>query len=278
MDSEATQSADVFRLVTWALKNQKRLLTGAGVVGVVGFGAWLYSWNASHHQAVASEALSELRPTVGQAENRAVPADAFAKVSDTYPGTAAAGRAVLLAAGALFDSGKYAEAQAQFERFLRDYGDSPWRTEAQIGVASSLEAAGKVDLALTKYKEILDRRPTDATSPQVKSALARLYLAQIKPDQALRLYEDLAKAHNNDSWSSEAEMQARELLLKHPELKPPAPAPAPVPAPTPVPMTPTPAAAAKPTAITVTPGAAPAATAAPAPAKAPVAPAAAPKP
>ena len=278
MDSEATQSADVFRLVTWALANQKRLLTGAGVVAVVGFGAWLYSWNASHHQAVASEALSELRPAVGQVENRAVPADAFNKVADSYPGTAAAGRAVLLAAGALFDNGKYAEAQAQFERFLKDYGDSPWRTEAQVGVAASLEAAGKGDLALSKFKEILDRRPNDATTPQVKSAMARLYLAQNKPDQALRLYEDLVKAHNNDSWTSEAEMQARELLLKHPELKPPAPAP--VPAPTPVPMTPAPGAAVKPTPtpITVTPGAAPAATTSAAPAKVPAAPPAAPKP
>lgn len=226
MDSEANESAEIFRLVAWAHANQKRLIIYATAVAVVAGGYWLYTWSGAHHQRMASEALSDVRPSAAPGtENRTVPADAFLKVAEQYPGTASAGRAVLLAAGALFDAGKYAEAQAKFEQFLRDAGDSPWRVEAQIGVAASLEAAGKNDAALSNYKAILDKHPSDATTPQVKFAMARLNVALNKPDQALRLYEEMARVPHNDSWSSEAEIEGRELLQKHPELRPPPVAP-----------------------------------------------------
>jgi len=47
-------------------------------------------------------------------------------------------------------------------------------------------------------------------------------MGQNKPEQALRMYEELAKAGNNDTWSAEAGIQAEELLAKYPALRKPA--------------------------------------------------------
>src|SRR5437899_646839 len=120
MESDVTQSADIYRLVAWAHANRTKLITITVAVAVVGLGIGVYVWNNNRHETRANEA---------------------------------------------------------------------------------------------------------------KSALARLYLVQGKPEMALKLYEDLAKGRNNDSWSAEAEIQASELLAKYPNLKP-KPAPAPVVAPT----------------------------------------------
>jgi thioredoxin-like negative regulator of GroEL len=66
----------------------------------------------------------------------------------------------------------------------------------------------------------------DSTTPQVKSALARCYVALNKPEMAKNIYEDLERGNNNDTWSAEARSQLQELLVKYPNLvKPAAPAP-----------------------------------------------------
>jgi TolA-binding protein len=232
MESDATQSADVYRLITWAHTNRKRLITITVVVAVVGLGIGLYVWNNNRRETQANEALSALKPPTHApgVQPTPVPAEAYLKVANEYAGTGAGARALLMAGGALFDTDKFKEAGDQFQKFLQGYPENPLATQAQLGVAASLEAQGKAADAAAKYKEFIDRRPQDPAVSQAKSALARLYLVQGKPELALKLYEELVKSRNNDSWTAEAEIQATELLAKYPNLKPkPTPPPAAVP-------------------------------------------------
>ena len=83
------------------------------------------------------------------------------KVAATYPKSSAGARALLLAAGSLFTEGKYPEAKTQFERFTRDYPDSPFMGEALLGIAACLDAQGKTAEALAAYKDLIDRHPGD---------------------------------------------------------------------------------------------------------------------
>src|SRR5262249_37425676 len=93
--------------------------------------------------------------------------------------------------------------------------------QAQLGIAASLEAQGKTADAATKYKELADRHPNDSTIPQIKTALARLYEAQNKPDLALKMYQEMLSGGRQDTWTMEAGVLAQELVQKHPELIPP---------------------------------------------------------
>jgi predicted negative regulator of RcsB-dependent stress response len=228
MESNATQTADYYKLVAWADENRKRLIgiTVAVVVIVAGITAYVYY--KEHRETQASEALSSLKPPgTPPAKGGPAPADDYIKLAQANSGTGAAARALLIAGGIFFDSNKFVDAQKQFENFLSQYPESPLSSEAMIGVAASLEAQGKKDEAAAKYKELIDRRSGDSVIPQAKSALARIYESQNKPELALGLYKELAeKANaNNDTWSAEAPIQMEELLTKYPKLRP---APAPV--------------------------------------------------
>ena len=232
MDKDVTQSADFYRLVAWLHANRQRLIRISVAVLAVAAVITGYVLYKQHVETAASEALSLLKPPRYSEEAlniNAADAEPFLKLAQERSGTRAAARALIIGGGILFDAGKFDKSQEAYEQFLREYPEDPLASQAMIGVASSLEAQGKLADATARFSDLIKRHQADATTPQAKSALARLYLAQNKPELALQYYEELARANNNDTWTSEAGIQIQELLAKYPNLrKPVAPAPAPL--------------------------------------------------
>ena len=199
------------RFLNWLETNWKYILQGAAVVAVVATVISFYYWNQGQREIMASEALSNV--------NGPNAADAFLKLAGQYPKTDAAPRAVLLAASDLFMAGRYADAQAQFERVLRDYPATSFRVQALLGVAACLDAQGKTAEAATRYSELIQRHPNDSVSSQARSALARLYEMQNQPEKALQLYLELTRSEAYSSFGLEAGICLQDLLARHPELK-----------------------------------------------------------
>jgi TolA-binding protein len=225
MESDAAQSADIYRLIAWAHANRQRLIAFGAGLAVVALGISLWSWNGDRREAAANDALSLLTTKArGGPEATPISGDDYLQVANDYSGTGAGARALLLAGATLFDAGKYADAQKNFERFLAEYPDNPLAAQAELGVAACLEAQGKTGDSAVKYKDFIDHHQGDPLLPQAKSSLARLCIALNKPDEALRIYQDMRQTRNNDSWTVEAGLQADELLAKYPNLRPP-PAP-----------------------------------------------------
>jgi len=226
MDNEVKHTADLYRLVAWAHARRKQLLWISVAVVAVGAIIGIYVWHKNYTETVAAESLSKLKSPIASETTTANLADPFIKLANDFPGTGAAPRALLTAGGILFDAGKFKEAQTQFERILGDYADFPLATQASLGVATCLESQGKIPEAISRYDDFIKRNPMDSALPQAKSALARLYAAQNKPEKALEIYNDLARSKNPDSWSSEAGIQAEELLQRYPKLRKPVAVPA----------------------------------------------------
>jgi hypothetical protein len=114
-----------------------------------------------------------------------------------------------------------------FERFLRDFQDSPSRVTAVLGVAACLDAQGKKAEATAKYQDIVQRFGSDPGAAPAKSALARL-LEENNPSQALALYQELARSEQNTSLGLESLVRMQNLVAKHPDLlKPTVPVTAP---------------------------------------------------
>jgi TolA-binding protein len=145
------------------------------------------------------------------------------KVAANHPGTSAGARALLAAAAALFAQGNFAAAQTQFQKFSREFPDSPFRGQALLGVAASLDAQAKPDEAARAYKELIDRHPGDVVVPQAKFALARIYESQNRLKEARALYEDVSRTQSHSSLGNEASVKAEELRSKQPT---PTPTPA----------------------------------------------------
>ena len=217
MEQNVAQLPFLDRAWTKFEENRKQILWGAGIVIVVGSGIAFYSYYQSEKLVTAGEALSKVEALAampGGARN--VTPEAYLKVAAEHAGTSAGARASLEAAATYFVQGKFTEAQAQFQKFTRDYPDSPFRVQAALGVAACLDALAKPQEAAAAYKQLVDQHPNDAVAPQAKFALARIYESQGKIDQARTLYEELAHADAYGSIGNEAGFKADELRSKSP--------------------------------------------------------------
>ncbi|MBI2925023.1 MAG: tetratricopeptide repeat protein [Verrucomicrobia bacterium] len=219
MRSETTESGRLLDLLAWLELNKKWLLYAAVAAAGVGLLLYVYSLYQEQTELKASQALIELRASARSAENAAPPsASAFMKVASDFASTDSGQRAALLAAGALFEENKYADARTQFDKFLRENGSSPLAATAAYGVAVCLDALDKTNEAIAAYQSVLNRFPNDAVAGQVKLALARLYEAGNQPEQALKIYEELTRPNDLSTWSSDAATRREYLLLKFPQL------------------------------------------------------------
>ncbi len=226
MDSNVAQLPLSHRLWAWFENNRKPALAGTVVVVVVGLVIWFVTWRRDETQIAAGNALSDVASSqIGNPAARPDAASAYLGIAASYPNSRAGTRALLLAAGSLFTEGKYSEAQAQFEKFTREYHESPYMGEALLGVAASLDAQNKTEAATTAYKDLIDHHPNEVVVPQAKFALARLYEAQNKPELARDLYQDVERALAFTALGNEAGMRLEELQAKYPKLAPVAPAP-----------------------------------------------------
>jgi len=218
MESDATHLPLWQQAWAWFEANKKQTLWGAGGLVVVGLIVAFVLYRQDEADVAASEALSNVALPQMTGASRGIPAEAYLRVAATYAGSRAGARALLVAASGLFVEGKYDEARTQFERFTREYSDSPFRGEALLGIAACLDAQSKTNEAATAYKDLIDRRPTDYVLPQARFALARLYEAQNKPELARNLLEEVERNNPYGSLGSEAGIRLEELKVKYPAL------------------------------------------------------------
>jgi TolA-binding protein len=216
MESDITESALFYKLWAWSDKNKKQLLWGvvAVVVVVLGIAFWLA--HQSEKQSDANDALSKL--TAQAVMPTAIPPtpESLLKVAADYPDTDAGQRALLLGASDLFDAGKFDEAQARFQQFIKDYSESPLMSQAAFGVAACYDAQGKTSDAVSAYQSVVDRYPNQNVTPQAKLALGRLLEAQGKYTEARSNLQDVLRS-SQGTIASEAASRLQELNTLHPE-------------------------------------------------------------
>jgi predicted negative regulator of RcsB-dependent stress response len=222
----AQDDASVFLLKLWPRieANKNRIIAGAVLIAIAGAIGWIFAVQRQQREIEAGEKLTQLTLTPG-----AKP-EAYLKLTTDYAGTKAGERALLQGAAELFDSGRFSEAQAQFQKFLDDNSNSELAANAALGVASSLEAQNKTDLAAAAYQRVL-RNYTDTTAVNAaKMALAKIDEAQGRYNNALASYQDIAQQSLISSMRQEAMLRLIDLKNK-------------MPAPTTAPVSPAPSAA-----------------------------------
>jgi predicted negative regulator of RcsB-dependent stress response len=228
MSSEAPEKSHGVEFLAWLEVNKWRVVAAAACLAVAAGGITIYLSLRQEREARASTALLKIQRAAERSSPGPRPsADPFLQMAREFPGTEAAHRAVLLAAGALFEAGKFAEASQQFEAFLRESGGSPFAPGAAFGIAACLDAQGKTNEAAAAYQGILTTYAGSGTANQAKLVLAGLCEARKEYAQAVKLYNELSSPAQPSAWGIEAGMRRENLLRLHPELAPtntPAPA------------------------------------------------------
>ena len=236
MQTQDAHAEILFKLWPWLEANKNRLI-GALVAVIVVMGVlYFISTQREQREVDAGQALTLLMvkpPASGQS------AEAFAQVASKYAGTAAGQRALLQAGAALFSAGKYADAQAQFQKFLDATTAGPLAATAQLGVAASLEAQNKTDVAVSAYQRVISLFAGTGSVPEAEFALGRIAEQQNKLTEAETHYENAARAAMGGSLAQEAAVRASQLKTKLAAAAPkPAAAPAVTPKPAAAPVTP----------------------------------------
>ncbi len=188
---DASAEEILFKLWPWLEANKNRILAIAGVILIV-FGTYFFITSRHEQrevdagQAFTDRLLAASGPVGGSA-------DQFTKVAQDYDGTEAGKRATLQSASMLFDAGKFADAQAQFQKFLAGTSSGPLAATAQLGLAQCLAALGKNDDALAAFKHTLAAYPDTAAAYMAELTAGRLEEAQGKFTDAANDYQDLAR-------------------------------------------------------------------------------------
>jgi tetratricopeptide (TPR) repeat protein len=225
MEAGTPPSAGIYDFLGWFETNKKRIAIAAGALAVAGIIAGLYVWQRGQREIDAEQALSSVHMPFSP--NEPLPpgtGDALAKIADEYSGTAAAPKAMLRAGTSYFAENKYGKAQEQFDKLLRNHGDTIWVPQAVYGIAATFEAQGKATEAINKYNEFIKNYPSDPAVDHAKLNVARLYEQTEQPALALDLLKKMTEGQTGYSpAASEAQERLKGLYAKHPELMPPPP-------------------------------------------------------
>ncbi|MGA3163395.1 MAG: tetratricopeptide repeat protein [Verrucomicrobiota bacterium] len=209
-----TTTAYLYKLWPWIEANKNRLIGGGVIVIIAGFVISFYFWQQNQKEIAAGQALTELVASTPPDSNASQLADAYLKIAANFPGTRAGGRAAMQGAEALFEAGKYTEAQAQFEKYLETHPGDAFCAQAALGVAASLDAQGKTDLAASAYQRVISGFSDLNAVNVAKFALAQIDERQGRLADAENLYEYVAHNNPNGSSGSEAALRAMELKTR----------------------------------------------------------------
>ncbi len=223
MESGTPPSAGFYDFLGWLEKNKQRVAIGAGAVVLLAIIIGLFVWRSGQREMDAEQALSSVRASVVPGELPAPGmAESVAKIAEDFPKTPAAAKALLRAGTLYFDQNNFTKAQEQFDKLLRDYGDTAWVPQAVYGIAACLDAQNKPTEAIAKYNDFIRAYPSDPAAEQARLNLARLYEQTKQPALALDVLRKMTEGQQAgfSPGASEAQERLRELYAKNPSLVP----------------------------------------------------------
>ena len=216
MQAQDTATAYFFKVWSWVETNVKQVLLGLGVVVVAIALVSYYFWRQNQLEIDAGQALTQVVVSAPTYSDASQLIEAYSKIAADYPGTQSGQRALILGATALFDGAKYPEAQAQFQKYLDTSSDGAFSASAALGVATSLEAQGKTDLAASAYQRVVSGYSDPNAVDIAKFALAKIDEQKGRLAEAQTFFQDVARNNPNTPLGSEAAFRAYQLKPKSP--------------------------------------------------------------
>jgi len=196
-------------LMDWMRAHSRQVTIGVIAVAAVGLGAWLWRSAANKKELNASRALAEAQVAFGSG-NMALAQSDLQRLVQRYGGTSAAIQSRILLAQAYFAQNKIADGL----RVLDEAGEGGAFASSLHAVrAAGLEQAGKPLEAAAEYLQASQAAIATADKASYKGDAARAYQAGGKPEEAVKIWEDLA-ADETGPLSGEARVRLGELTAK----------------------------------------------------------------
>jgi len=137
--------------------------------------------------------------------------DDFNQIIAKYPGTVAAGDAMLLLADKLRTAKRYDDATQTLQTFMAKYPTHPLTAAGDLGLAETLDAQGKLDDAIAGYQEVAAKYPDSYVAPIALLAQAAILRHENKVADAHRVYENFVTQFPDSVFAQQAQAEMRML-------------------------------------------------------------------
>jgi tetratricopeptide (TPR) repeat protein len=190
------------REVFWVLHGKKIVIASlVALLVLIVFGAYI-GWQTL--QSTKAEAAYGLATNV----------EGWQKVVDGFPGSIAAGNALLRIAAQQSSDGHYPDADKTYQRFVREYPKHPFAVNGLMGLATNAEAENKPDEAIKDYAEIAAKYGTTYLAPMALLSQARLTEGKGQLKEARQLYEMVVQRYPQSVIAQIASVEASRLSDK----------------------------------------------------------------
>jgi len=193
----------------WLELHSRQATIGAIVIVAVGLGFWFWRGAAEKKAVEASRSLSEAQLAFGSG-NTALAQSDLQKVVSKFGGTSAGIQARLLLAQTYYDQQKFAEGL----KVLEQVGDpAPFTASFHAIRAAGFEQSGNEAEAAAEYLKASVAAVPDADKAGYKADAARAYEAAKRPDEAVKIWTELA-ADEANPMAGEARLRLGGLTAK----------------------------------------------------------------
>ena len=190
----------------WLVENRRQVVLAIFVVFAVVVGVYINRQSEQLAEEEAGEdvlAVIDNRFSTEEVDSKSQASERFAKIMVNHPDTAAASNAKFLQASALFDEGKFTEAEAVFSAYASENPESPLRAAAALGQAACKASLDDPD-AESKYEAIRNLYTGTPEAVQATLALGRLKMAAKNTTKAKELFTVVSTNRISRFWASEA--------------------------------------------------------------------------
>ncbi len=200
-------------LAAWAYveENYIRVLAvGAGVAVLILLGVFvMHRMDARAGEAVEAEGRVRVLLLQGRVDDAILEAE---RMAEAYSGDAAAGRALQLAGGLYFETGRHAEAQAAFEKYLQEFDSTgPTGYSAWSGAAAAMEEQGDPASAAARYQAFAVEFEDSPFAPNALKEAARCYRVSGDTDQARNLLQRILDRYSKSPVVRSAEEELKQM-------------------------------------------------------------------
>ncbi len=200
-------------------KYRRVILAGVVVIVVVLAAAGAYSWYWIHQGQLARVALAHAEEAL-RTEAPGAPANTdeamkrFEATAKGYAGTDSAQEALIRLGNLQYEAGKMDEARATYAEYLKTYPRGRYLLMAAIGKAYVDESKGDYQAGVDTLSKALDRAKNSPLAGEGYYDLARLYEEMKKPEDALRVYNQIVEGYSKTFWAQQALQRIASLKTK----------------------------------------------------------------
>lgn len=202
------------------IRNRKGLALGIliAIVAITGSYA-VYTWHRATQEREAQGLLVKAYSAMwgdapGAQRNPEEAKKVYAEIAGKYPGTVAAEEALIRLGNLQFEGSKYDEAISVYGNYLTSYPHGRFRAMASIGKAYAEEAKGDLPAAEKTLTQFVESAKDDPLAGEAQSSLAHVYEVMKKPEDALRIYSQIAERFPQTHWGQNALQRMSALKTK----------------------------------------------------------------